>query len=43
VILGALALPRFEPVGQRHMLFDVRGVAPAAKLREPVCSMLEDL
>ncbi|MBC9032257.1 carboxylesterase family protein [Sphingomonas sp. JC676] len=35
--------PRFDPQGQRHVLFDAAGVTPGGKLREPICSMLEAL
>lgn len=40
---GLPAWPRFEPGGQRHVLFDARGVTPGAKLRAPVCSLLDEL
>ncbi len=35
--------PRFDPKTRRHVLFDSRGVTEDARLREPVCSMLENL
>jgi para-nitrobenzyl esterase len=34
---------RFDPKAQAHVTFDSRGVTPGARLREPVCSMLEEL
>lgn len=34
---------RFDPKAQRHVLFDARGVSQEAKLRAPVCSLLEAL
>jgi para-nitrobenzyl esterase len=35
--------PRFESATQRHVLFDSRGVTEDAKLRQPICSLLEEL
>ncbi|MEI9926696.1 MAG: hypothetical protein WDN44_01990 [Sphingomonas sp.] len=35
--------PRFDAKARRHVLFDSRGVTQDARLREPVCSMLEEL
>ena len=40
---GLPTWPRFTRVDQRHVLFDARGVTPDAKLRAPICSMLEEL
>lgn len=40
---GQPVWPRFVPATQAHVTFDSRGVTPGAKLREPVCSMLEEL
>jgi len=40
------ALPRWPAYtarGRGHVLFDARGVTPQTALREPVCSMLEEL
>jgi para-nitrobenzyl esterase len=35
--------PRFVPSSQAYVAFDIAGVTPGARLREPVCSMLEEL
>ncbi|HVJ03237.1 MAG TPA: carboxylesterase family protein [Sphingomonas sp.] len=35
--------PHFDTRAQRHVLFDGRGVTQDAKLREPICSLLEEL
>lgn len=35
--------PRFEPASPRHVLFDKRGVTIHDRLRQPVCSLLEEL
>jgi para-nitrobenzyl esterase len=35
--------PRFVPSSQRYVAFDSGGVTPGANLREPICSMLEEL
>lgn len=41
--IGLPQWPRFDPKAQRHVLFDRRGVIQEAKLRAPVCSLLEAL
>lgn len=35
--------PHFVPASQAYVAFDIGGVTPGARLREPVCSMLEEL
>lgn len=41
--IGLPQWPRFDPKAQRHVLFNQRGVIQEAKLRAPVCSLLEAL
>lgn len=35
--------PRFDARAQHHVLFDARGVTQDARLREPICALLEEL
>ncbi|MES2442332.1 MAG: carboxylesterase family protein [Pseudomonadota bacterium] len=40
---GMMGWPTFEPVNQRYLMFNAQGVMMDEYLREPVCSMLEEL